>query len=785
MTDILSRPKIPPPPLPPPHTSSSYNEDTDGSEADTALNTPTSWTTDHSNRWSLASAMSTAFSRHSFIHHKKKRSNDIHHQSTTTSSSPPTLPPRPVSTYHIPSSSTSISHKSSSPPLPSYTYRASWAPRTLSSAASDGSLKLALDDDHHHSNNNNNGYLSVNAAATTTAPPPLPKHDGRPPTPPRHHDDHPPPHHHHDSYLHVVEDPFEGASWSGSDLRQLLHEDNHDYHNSRSSFLLQHPNGSSVSNISSTNSSSGTTNSPITHSTESTRSSSSSKRACDHEMVRVAKLLSAVYEFENRPQMHQEPQQVQDFCGHLRQLLEDWAEQPTTAVGSMAARRLKRDNHNVATRTNMAANAATVGGTLLYYNVRHAHYYRRRRLRRQQTSILRQRVRQRRQQRVNHHDNDDDDDKNEDDGHHEQVAQLQQRVDKAEAETRAAQQATRLVQADMHEKIQQSQATLRIQMAYLEQALATVQRDRDTIEQRTLDQMRQQQYHAIDDPSTTPSNDTDGLRLQVIELESRCNRIQKNHDQERLRLQRAVDNATDRQTQAEYAVQGLKTSLSAAEKTVAELELKLEVAKSMAKKQQEEQQAKMMEADHTSCRQNEMNLQREIAAQQAEVSRLERSLQQLSEQHQREIAAQRTEIAHLQQSLQQLSEQQQRERGAWEQKLREEFSALYYHEKEAYKVQVSREMRMLANKVAEQEADLESMERRQQQDAKAVATAESMRRAIEARCNEKRVAWEDEEKKLRMTIVGLEQKVSRLEQDALQLYSRNLKLAHQLGQCAP
>lgn len=271
----------------------------------------------------------------------------------------------------------------------------------------------------------------------------------------------------------------------------------------------------------------------------------------------------------------------------------------------------------------------------------------------------------------------------------------------------------------------------------------------------------------------------------MIELESRCNRIQKNHDQERLRLQRAVDNATDRQTQAEYAVQGLKTSLSAAEKTVAELELKLEVAKSMAKKQQEEQQAKLVEADHTLCRQTEMNLQREIAAQQAEVARLNRSLQQLSEQHQHEIAAQKNEIAHLQQSLQQISEQQQRERDTWKQQLREEFSALYYHEKEAYKVQISREMRMLANKVAEQDADIESMERRQQQDAKAVATAESMRRAIEARCNEKRVAWEDEEKKLKMTIVELEQKVSRLEQDALQLYSRNLKLAHQLGQCAP
>ncbi|CDS05550.1 hypothetical protein LRAMOSA08078 [Lichtheimia ramosa] len=762
MTDILHRPKIPPPPLPPQHTSSSsssYNEDTDGSEADTALNTPTSWTTDHNSRWSLASAMSTAFSRHSFIHHKKKRSNDIHH----TSTSPPTLPPRPVSTYHIPSNS--IPHKASSPPLPSYTYRASWAPRTLSSAASDGSLKLALDDD------NDNGYLSVNTAAT--APPPLPKHDGRPPTPPRHHDD-------HDSYLHVVEDPFEGASWSGSDLRQLLHEDNHDYHNnSRSSFILQHPNGSSVSNISSTNSSSGTrlsssnmTSSSITHSTEY-----SSKRACDHEMVRVAKLLSAVYEFENSPQLHQQPEQVQDFCGHIRQLLEDWAEQPTTLVGSVAARRLKRDNNNVATRTNMAANAATVGGTL-YYNVRHhPHYYKRRRLRRQQTAILRQRVRQRRQQRVNQNEKDQD---NEEIGY-EQVAQLQQRVDKAEAETRAAQQATRLVQADMHEKIQQSQATLRIQMAHLEQALATVQRDRDTIEQRTLDQMRQQHYHAIDDSS----NDTDSLRLQVIELESRCNRIQKNHDQERLRLQRAVDNATDRQTQAEYAVQGLKTSLSAAEKTVAELELKLEVAKSMAKKQQEEQQAKLVEADHTLCRQTEMNLQREIAAQQAEVARLNRSLQQLSEQHQHEIAAQKNEIAHLQQSLQQISEQQQRERDTWKQQLREEFSALYYHEKEAYKVQISREMRMLANKVAEQDADIESMERRQQQDAKAVATAESMRRAIEARCNEKRVAWEDEEKKLKMTIVELEQKVSRLEQDALQLYSRNLKLAHQLGQCAP
>lgn len=514
------------------------------------------------------------------------------------------------------------------------------------------------------------------------------------------------------------------------------------------------------------------TSSSITHSTEY-----SSKRACDHEMVRVAKLLSAVYEFENSPQLHQQPEQVQDFCGHIRQLLEDWAEQPTTLVGSMAARRLKRDNNNVATRTNMAANAATVGGTL-YYNVRHhPHYYKRRRLRRQQTAILRQRVRQRRQQRVNQNEKEQD---NEEIGY-EQVAQLQQRVDKAEAETRAAQQATRLVQADMHEKIQQSQATLRIQMAHLEQALATVQRDRDTIEQRTLDQMRQQHYHAIDDSS----NDTDSLRLQVIELESRCNRIQKNHDQERLRLQRAVDNATDRQTQAEYAVQGLKTSLSAAEKTVAELELKLEVAKSMAKKQQEEQQAKLVEADHTLCRQTEMNLQREIAAQQAEVARLNRSLQQLCEQHQHEIAAQKNEIAHLQQSLQQISEQQQRERDTWKQQLREEFSALYYHEKEAYKVQISREMRMLANKVAEQDADIESMERRQQQDAKAVATAESMRRAIEARCNEKRVAWEDEEKKLKMTIVELEQKVSRLEQDALQLYSRNLKLAHQLGQCAP
>ncbi|KAI7885749.1 hypothetical protein K492DRAFT_170844 [Lichtheimia hyalospora FSU 10163] len=763
MTDILNRPKIPPP-LPPSHTSS-YNEDTDGSEADTALNTPTSWTTDHSNRWSLASAMSTAFSRHSFIHHKKKRSNDIHHHSTA-STSPPTLPPRPVSTYHIPS--TSIPHKTSSPPLPSYTYRASWAPRTLSSAASDGSLKLVIDDD-----NTSNGYLSVNA---TSAPPPLPKHDGRPPTPPRHHDDHP----NHDSYLHVVEDPFEGASWSGSDLRQLLHEDNHDYHNnSRSSFILQHANGSSVSNISSTNSSSGTrlssniSSSSIIHSTESTINSN---RACDHELVRVAKLLSSVYEFENSPQLHQQPEQVQDFCNHLRQVLEDWAEQPTTVVGSMAARRLKRDNQNVATRTNMAANAATIGGTL-YYNVRHPHYYRRRRLRRQQTAILRQRVRQRRQQRVNHDDQDQDNEENE------QVAQLQQRLDKAEAETRAAQQATRLVQADMHDKIQQSQATLRIQMAHLEQTLATVQRDRDTIEQRTLDQMRQQ-YHAIDDPNM-PSNDADSLRLQAIELESRCTRMQKNHDQERLRLQRAVDNATDRQTQAEYAVQGLKTSLSVAEKTVAELELKLEVAKSMAKKQQEEQQAKLVQADHTTCRQSEMNLQREIAAQQAEIGRLERSLQQLSEQHQREIAAEKKEIAHLQQSLQQLSEQQQRERGVWEQRLREEFSALYYHEKEAYKVQVSREMRMLANKLAEQDADIESMERRQQQDAKAVATAESMRRAIEARCNEKRVAWEDEEKKLKMTIVGLEQKVSRLEQDALQLYSRNLKLAHQLGQCAP
>ncbi|ORZ00358.1 hypothetical protein BCR43DRAFT_485091 [Syncephalastrum racemosum] len=102
-----------------------------------------------------------------------------------------------------------------------------------------------------------------------------------------------------------------------------------------------------------------------------------------------------------------------------------------------------------------------------------------------------------------------------------------------------------------------------------------------------------------------------------------------------------------------------------------------------------------------------------------------------------------------------------------------------------FQVHVTRELRELAGANAQLECEVERLERREAEERMLVAKAEQRCMDYGIIYQQRQRKWEATEAELRTTIADLERKVTKLENESLQLYGRNLKLAHQLGQWAP
>lgn len=238
---------------------------------------------------------------------------------------------------------------------------------------------------------------------------------------------------------------------------------------------------------------------------------------------------------------------------------------------------------------------------------------------------------------------------------------------------------------------------------------------------------------------------------RVSELEAECRKLKRDKDYARLQANEA-------------------------EEKLAETELKLEVAKSMSKKQVQQLEAtiaklELQAKDHTECRQVESALQRAVSERDADMSKMQRALEQaellLSQKH----AA--------------WEEERKRDRSAWEQHLHDEFSARYIHERNVFQVQTSRELRELAGRIAELEVDAERLQDQHDKDLIYLQKAEDAQKKAKTQLEQSKREWKISEQNFQKTIASLEDKIAKLEQDALQLYSKNIKLASQLGEWAP
>ncbi|KAI8142098.1 hypothetical protein BJV82DRAFT_617171 [Fennellomyces sp. T-0311] len=279
-------------------------------------------------------------------------------------------------------------------------------------------------------------------------------------------------------------------------------------------------------------------------------------------------------------------------------------------------------------------------------------------------------------------------------------------------------------------KINLVQQPLHARIRELETALAACEDEKERVEQ-TLDAV-QTELKALQQGDSEKVSQEDEPRDVPAEDDSEKVQQEPQGDDHHRRAEK-------RNVEREQAYQEARSMLTQAQTTIAELELKLEVAKSLAKKQQPPTIA-------CTCRETI------IAQRDAEIELLQATLQR-----------------HLD------------DRQAWG----EQEAAKYFQEKETFKVEISRQVRELAGEVAEQECQIQVLEKRRQEDALTILRVETMKKKIEERCQQRLKGWEKEENQLRMAVATLEAKVVKLEQDALVLYGKNLKLATQLGQWAP
>ncbi|KAI9317480.1 hypothetical protein BX666DRAFT_1877390 [Dichotomocladium elegans] len=492
-----------------------------------------------------------------------------------------------------------------------------------------------------------------------------------------------------------------------------------------------------------------------------------------HSDLPKARLLTTIYRFEASRQDHSPS--ILEFINCLKAHLEDWAEHPTMAAHRAATRRAIK---HMARRPDLT--------DVVFRKVE-----RRRRRRREQQQFKEKRRRRQQEQQLSQ------------DNHHRETGEDQERV---LMDAIHAAQAPLLTEVT---ELQRNLDGLRDEKDDVEQTLAEVQHElqlvldeldhekQQTVEYRTIIARLESHLHAVelhdeqdDDNDVSVEKDTEGSPTAAIvairykeslernrELEAESSHLR--HSVERLKIEREnqkalVDQRLRRHTED---LRRAREALADAEKRVAEGELKLEVAKSLARRQQKSLEQQLAEA--VAARQEQ---ERELAAAaQSDQQAIHQPCRDVETALSREVAKREAQLAQLERTLQQVTEQQHRDRGAWERRMRDELSAVYMQEKEVYKVQISRELRALASQTAEQETEIESLERRYGEAAAAATRAEALRKQVEEKCADQMHQYEKNEQDLRNTILQLTQKLSSLEHDSLKLFSRNIELAQQLG----
>ncbi|KAG2224168.1 hypothetical protein INT45_000183 [Circinella minor] len=683
MTDIIS--SRGPPPAPPPHALS-FAEDSATeyfSEVDTALNTPTSWTTEHlptpqlNSRWSLSSSWSSTFSRPASIHNNNHNTNKRNSEFfiPRRSISPKNMNDR---THHR----TSLPPNSISTPVPT-----SGGAKLFS--------KLAAFSHNSTANSTNSNIIQEEGQQERRE-----KRQRQQSSQP--HNNYSNQHHNHNDH-----------HYNGNN-----NNINHHYHNHNINHSNHHYHNNSSNKINSSQQQQHQHQHQHQHQQRQQQQQQQQQyRMHPHESIRVQRLLGMVYQFQQTSSSssskvnnnnhssiegHNDDQAFSAFCTQLQTYLESWAD-------------LKQGKRHVVrqTKTTILRNQRTssIRSKRQKRNIADRPSYRQNNYQQNQNSQL------------SDSDSDSDSDNNYDNDEDDELesANIQQRPNTS------------------HEK-------LLARINGLEKALERSKYDKNQVEQklnsvqakfavtRQQQEMFLEEEECIDD-AQQPSINVDNVdELQKNDISSSPS-DNNNIEQQRLveennTLKKAIE-------QQEQSYQEVCTMLTQTQATITELELKLQTANDS-----------LVEKQHITCDCK----QTIIAERDVKIQDLEATLQQL------------------------LTERQN-----WEQQAAEK----YFHEKETFKVQISREVRELAGALAEQESQMDVLEKRRQQDALTINRIEALKRAAEQKCQKRLDDWEVEEKKLRMTVATLEAKVVKLEQDTLVLYSKNLKLAHQLGQWAP
>ncbi|KAI9020180.1 hypothetical protein CLU79DRAFT_756054 [Phycomyces nitens] len=274
--------------------------------------------------------------------------------------------------------------------------------------------------------------------------------------------------------------------------------------------------------------------------------------------------------------------------------------------------------------------------------------------------------------------------------------------------------------------------------------------------------------------------------LRTIEgLYREAKQAKATQDKELGRLQSIRERAAEVDIQRKT----LEAKLFEAEKLKAEAELKEEMVKAQSKGLQEdfkktiaslEDQLSKAKSELSAFKPNnaddeassiERALERAVAERDAELSKLQKTL----EQTERKIINQEASY----------NTRQEQEKAAWKVLIEEQAVIDHQRELDIYKVQHSRDIRAMSCQIVDLESEIESLERRHSEESSHFAIVKREQLASEEKARLEKVEWITVERELRQSIVVLEQKTIGLEGETVRLYGKNLDLAHRLGQIAP
>ncbi|KAI7869020.1 hypothetical protein BDF14DRAFT_1787055 [Spinellus fusiger] len=278
------------------------------------------------------------------------------------------------------------------------------------------------------------------------------------------------------------------------------------------------------------------------------------------------------------------------------------------------------------------------------------------------------------------------------------------------------------------------------------------------------------------------------LRNELRTNETLCRELKQmksSHEKELARL------FTFREKAAKLEIQrhALNDKLVDAEKAVAECDMKIEAAKTLSDKQLQASLVKISDLEeklsksqlslkrfkHRSNMHEEISieiaLQRVVAERDGEISKMKRKIDDLTR-----------KITHRDAAYNSRHEQ---DKEAWKEHIVDETKLQYQRDLDIFKVQNTREIREMASQIAELEHEIEEMMCSRSNESERITNTEKKVVAIEQETQVQKLEWEKEEKELKTVLHRLEQKIVGLEGETVRLYEKNLDLAHRLGHMVP